>query len=176
MSVGRLEDDRVPADERGRDLPRRDRDREVPRRDHADDADRHAHAHVELVAAARTASSGPTGGGPRRPCSSVMSIASWTSPPASAFTLPISLRHQVGRARPCARVDELREAEEDLAALRRRHEPPVLERLLRGRDRAVDVLGAGLREDAERLARRRARCSRRSRRRRRRPTRRRCSS
>ena len=43
-SVGRvrrrLEDDRVPADERGQDLPRRDRDREVPRRDHADDADR----------------------------------------------------------------------------------------------------------------------------------------
>ena len=40
VSVGGLEDDRVPADERGRDLPRGDRDREVPRRDHADHADR----------------------------------------------------------------------------------------------------------------------------------------
>ena len=38
---GRLEDDGVPGDERGRDLPGRDRDREVPRRNDADDADRH---------------------------------------------------------------------------------------------------------------------------------------
>ena len=38
--------------------------------------------------------------------------------------------------------EELREAEEDLATLRRRDEAPVRERLLRGRDRAVDVLRA----------------------------------
>ena len=35
---------------------------------------------------------------------------------------------------------ELREAEEDLAAFRRGHEAPVLVRLLGGRDRAIDVL------------------------------------
>ena len=68
--LGRLEHDRVAADERRAELPGRDRDREVPRRDRADDADRHAHAHHELVAAARSASSGRTGAGPRRPCSS----------------------------------------------------------------------------------------------------------
>ena len=37
--LGRLEDDGVAADERGRELPGRDRDREVPGRDRADDAD-----------------------------------------------------------------------------------------------------------------------------------------
>src|SRR5206468_7607660 len=46
---------------------------------------------------------------------------------------------------------------EDLAALRRRHEPPLREGLLRDRDRAVHVLGAGAREDTDRLAVRRAR-------------------
>ena len=48
--LGRLQHDRVAADERRAELPRRDRDREVPRRDRADDADRHPHAHHELVA------------------------------------------------------------------------------------------------------------------------------
>src|SRR5207248_2936628 len=53
-------------------------------------------------------------------------------------------------------LEEPREAEEDLAALRRRYEPPLLVGLLRRRDRAVGVLGAGLREHADGLARRRA--------------------
>ncbi len=48
--------------------------------------------------------------------------------------------------------DELREAEEDLAALRRRDEPPVLVRGLRRGDGAVDVLRAGARERADQLA------------------------
>jgi hypothetical protein len=43
--------------------------------------------------------------------------------------------------------DELREAEENLAALRGGYEAPLFVRLLRCLDRPVDVLGAGLRED-----------------------------
>ena len=48
--LGRLEDDGVSADERGRELPGRDRDREVPGRDRADDPDRQPDGHLELVA------------------------------------------------------------------------------------------------------------------------------
>ena len=80
-----------------------------------------------------------------------MSIASWTSPPASAAHLPHLARHQVGQL-VLVLAQELAEPEEDLAALRRRHEPPVLERRLRRRDRAVDVGGARARERRERLA------------------------
>ena len=80
-----------------------------------------------------------------------MSIASWTSPPASASTFPISWVMSSVSSALCS-VDKLREAEEDLAALRRRDEPPLVERLLRGRDCAIDVLGAGAREDADQLA------------------------
>jgi len=65
--------------------------------------------------------------------------------------LPHLVRHQVGELGLVV-GDELREAEEDLASLRRGHEPPLLERLLRRRDRAVDVLRRRLREDADRLA------------------------
>ena len=69
-----------------------------------------------------------------------MSIASWTSPPASAFTLPIS-RVIRSESSGLALLEQLREAEQDVAALRRRHEPPVLPRRARGRDRALDVVG-----------------------------------
>ena len=60
-------------------------------------------------------------------------------------------RHQVGEL-VLVLHEELGEAEEDLAALRRRDEAPVLERRLRSRDGAVDVLGRRAREGAERLA------------------------
>ena len=48
--LGGLEDDAVPARERGKDLPRRNRHREVERRDHAAHADRAPEAHRPLLA------------------------------------------------------------------------------------------------------------------------------
>src|SRR5207249_4600227 len=54
-------------------------------------------------------------------------------------------------------ADERAEPEELLAALRSRDEAPILIRLLRGGYGAVDVLGGRLREDADRVAVRRAR-------------------
>ena len=151
----RLEDDGVPADERGQDLPGRDRDREVPRRDHSDDADRLAHAHVELVA--------ELGRGrlPEEPPALAAHVVGHVDglldvPARLGQHLAHLVRHQL-RQVLLALGQELREAEEDLAAPRRGHEPPVLVRLLRGRDRSVDVLGRGAREDADRLAVRGAR-------------------
>ena len=85
------------------------------------------------------------------------------------------VRHQVGEL-VLVLDEELREAEEDLAALRRGDEPPVLVCRLRRLDRAIDVVGAERGNVADQLAVGRARATRRSRRRRRRPTRRRCSS
>ena len=173
--VGRgLEDDGVPGDERRGDLPGRDRDREVPRRDDADDADRHAHRHLELVLELRR----------RRLAEQAPALAAHVEAHVDRFLdvaaglglhLPHLVRHEVGELGLVV-GDELREAEEDLAALRRRNEAPVLVRRLRGRDGAVDVLRAGAREDADRARRRPGSSTRTSRRRRRPPTRRRCSS
>ena len=59
--------------------------------------------------------------------------------------LPHLARHQVGQL-VLVVAQELGEAEEDRAALGRRHEPPVLERRLRRGDRALDVGGARARE------------------------------
>src|SRR5581483_7734077 len=70
--------------------------------------------------------------------------------------LPHLARHQVGERRLLL-LEQVSEAEQYLAALRSRHEPPLRERLLRDRDRAVDVLGAGAREDTDRLPGRGAR-------------------
>src|ERR671910_213364 len=71
-----------------------------------------------------------------------MSIASWTSPPASASTLPISRLISSVSSSFCS-------------SSRRGDEPPLLERRLRGVDGAVDVLGGRAREAPERLAGRR---------------------
>ena len=146
----RLEDDGVPGDERGRDLPGRDRDREVPRRDDADDADRHPDGHLELV---------PKLGRGRLP-EEAPALAAHVVAHVDRFLhvaaglglhLPHLVRHEVGELGLVV-GDELREAEEDLAALRCRDEAPLRERRLRGRDRAVDVVGAGAREGADQLA------------------------
>ena len=123
----RLEDDRVAADERGRDLPGRNRDREVPRGDHADHADRHAHAHVELVAELR--------GG--RLAEQAPALARHVEAHVDRFLdvaaglgehLPHLARHQQ-RQLVLVLADERAEAVEDLAARRRRDEPPLLVRL-----------------------------------------------
>src|SRR4029077_11125713 len=70
--------------------------------------------------------------------------------------LPHLVRHQVGERRLLL-LEQAREAEEDLAAFRRGHAPPLREGSVRARARAVDILDAGAREDADRLAVRRAR-------------------
>ena len=62
--------------------------------------------------------------------------------------------HQLGQL-VLLLLEQAREAEEHVAALGSGHEPPLLERGLRGGDGAVDVLGARAREGAERLAGRR---------------------
>ena len=59
--------------------------------------------------------------------------------------------HQLGQLLLLV-LEQAREAEQDLAALRRRHEPPLLEGLLRRCDGTIDVFRAGAREAAERLA------------------------
>ncbi len=154
--VGRgLEDDRVPGDERGRDLPGRDRDREVPRRDDADDADRHAHRHLELVLQLRR----------RRLTEEATTLAGHVVAHVDRFLdvtarlrlhFPHLVRHEVGEV-GLVLGHELGEAEEDLATLRRGDEAPVLVRSLRSGNGAVDVLGPGTREDADEVSVGRAR-------------------
>ena len=135
-----------------------------------------AHAHRELVAQLATASSGRTGAGPRRPCrSSCRSLPGRRRRPRRS-TLPISRAHQLGELVLVARSSSAGEAEEDLAAPRRRHEPPLLVGRLRRRDRAVDVLRRRTSGRCRASRRSRGSATRRSRRRRRPPTRRRCSS
>ena len=65
--------------------------------------------------------------------------------------LPHLVRHQVGQL-GLVLDEELREAEEDLATLRRRHESPVLERRLCSCDCPVYIKLARLGEDANYLA------------------------
>ncbi len=133
-----LEDDGVAADERRHDLPRRDGDGEVPRRDHADHADGLPDAHLELV--------GQLGG--RRVAEESTSFAGHVVAHVDRFLdvaarlgehLPHLARHEL-RELVLVLCHERAEAEEDLAALRRRYEPPGRERLLRGGNGTVDVV------------------------------------
>ena len=122
--LGRLQHDGVAADERGRELPRRDRDREVPRRDRADDADRHADAHHELVAELRRGRLAEQA--PALAAHVVAHVDRFLDVAAGLrLDLPHLAGHQVGELRLVA-LEQLREAEEDVAALGRRHEAPVL--------------------------------------------------
>ena len=151
----RLEDDGVPRDERRRDLPGRDRDREVPRRDDADHADRHPHGHLELVPKLRR--SGLAEEPPTLAAHVEAHVDRFLDVAARLrLHLPHLVRHQV-RELGLVVGHELREAEQDLAALGRRDESPVLERRFRGGDCAVDVLSARAREGADQLAVGRAR-------------------
>ena len=167
----RLEDDRVAADERGRDLPRGNRDREVPRRDHANHADGHPYAHVELVAKLRR----------RRLAEEPPPLAGHVEAHVDRFLhvsagfrkhLPHLTRHQE-RELVLVLTDEGAEAVEHLAAGGRRHEAPLLVGLAGGGDGPVDVVRARAWEGPDQLARRRRAALERSRRRRRPPTRRR---
>jgi len=148
--LGRLQDDGVAADERRRKLPRGDRDREVPRRDRADDADRHAHAHHELVAQLRR--SRLTEQAPALAAHVVAHVDRFLDVAARLrLDLPHLTGHQVGEARLLA-LEDLREAEEDVAALGGRHEAPLLPRGLRRLDGAIDVGGGRARELLDHLA------------------------
>ena len=147
---GRLEDDGVSGDERGRDLPGRDRDREVPRRNDADHADRHPDRHLELV---RELGRGRL---PEEAPAFAAHVVAHVDRFLHVATrlgahLPHLVRHEV-RQFGLVVGHKLREAVEDLAAFRRRDEPPLRERLLRHLDRAIDVVGAGAREGADQLA------------------------
>ena len=107
----------------------------------------------------------------RRPCRS----PSCTSPRVSARILPISRVIRSASA-SFSSVNELGEAEEDLGAPRRGHEPPLLVGRLRGRDRPVHVLRRRTSGTCRAARRSPGSATRRSRRPRRRPTPRRCSS
>jgi hypothetical protein len=150
-----LEDDRVAADERGRDLPAGDSDGEVPGRDRTDDSDRQADAHLELVRhlrGRRLSEHAPALTG------HVVGHVDGFLDVAASFGAHLAhlLHHQVGEL--VLVLDErLRDAEEDLGALRRRDEAPALVGLLRGFDRPVCVLGRRPRELADQVARGRIR-------------------
>src|SRR5262249_10004304 len=121
----------------------------------ADDTDRLAHAHVPLVAQLgrrRVAEEAPAlAGHVVRDVDRLLDVAA-----RLGLHLPHLARHQIGE-RGLLLLEEAREPEEDLAALRGRPHPPLRDRLLRDRDRAVDVLDPGAREDTDRLAGRWAR-------------------
>ena len=127
----------LPQTSAGRELPGGDRDREVPRRDRADDADGHPHRHLELVAQL----------GGRRLAEEAAALAGHVDRHVDRLLdVAAGLRehlahlaaHQLGQL-VLLLLEQAREAEEDVAALRRRHEPPLLERGLRRLDGAVDV-------------------------------------
>ena len=148
--AGGLEDDRVAADEGGRDLPARDGDGEVPRRDRADDPDRHADAHLELVRHLRR----------RRLAEEAATLAGHVEGHVDRL-LDVAARlgahlahlahHQLGQL-VLALDEALRDPEEDLATPGRRRQAPALVRFLRGLDRAIDVVHGRARERPDRLA------------------------
>ena len=124
----RLEDDGVAADERRDDLPRRDRHREIPRRDDRADAERLAHRHRELVAQLRrhrlAVLAAAFAGHEERHVDRFLHVA-------ARFVEDLAhLARHVARERFLAVGDELRGAEQNLRAPRRRHQPPVLVRPL----------------------------------------------
>ena len=148
--LGRLQHDGVATHERRAQLPGRDRDREVPGRDGADDAHRHPDAHHELVAKL----------GRRRLAEEAPTLAAHVVAHVDRFLdvasglrlhLPHLTRHELGQL-GLVLLEELREAEEHVAALRRGHEPPALPRFESGVDRPVDVLGRRAREGLDHLA------------------------
>ena len=145
----RLQHDGVPADERGRELPGGDRDREVPGRDRADDADRHPHRHLELVAQLRgrrlAEEAAALAGHVDRHVDRLLDVAAGLREHLAHLAA-----HQL-RQLVLLLLEQAREAEEDVAALGRRHEPPLLERGLRRLDGAIDVLGRRAREGPDRL-------------------------
>jgi hypothetical protein len=148
--LGRLQHDRVPGHEGRRQLPGGNGDREVPRRDRADDADGHPHRHLELVAQL---------GRGRLPEEAPALAAHVQGHVDRLLDVAAGLRehfahlaaHQLGQL-VLLLLEEPGEAEEDVAALGRGHQAPLLEGGLRGGDRAVDVLGGRAREGGERLA------------------------
>ncbi len=151
----RLEDDGVARDERRQHLPGRNRDREVPGRDRADDPDRLADRHVELVPELRRR------GLSEEPAPLAAHVVAHVDrfldvSPGLRLDLPHLVGHELGQLR-LVLLEEVGEAEEDLAASRRGHQAPVLVRGLGRLDRAIDVVCSRPREDAEHLAVGRAR-------------------
>ncbi len=148
----RLQHDGVATDQRGTELPRGDRDREVPRRDRADHTDRHAQAEHRLVAQLRR---GRLAEQPPALAAHVVGHVDRLLHVAAGLGLhlPHLARHQL-RELGLRALELLREAEQDVAALRRGHEAPLLPGRLRGGNGAVDVRRARARERLDDLARR----------------------
>ena len=138
-----------PQTSAGSELPGGDCDREVPRRDRADDADGHPHRHLELVPQLRgcrlAEETAPFTGHVDRHVDRLLDVA-----PGLREHLAHLAAHQLGQLVLLV-LEQAREAEEDVATLRRRREPPLLERGFRCFDGAVDVLGARAREGSERV-------------------------
>ena len=140
----------LPQTSAGTELPRRDRDREVPRGDRADHAHRHPDAHHELVAELRRR--GLAEEPPALPAHVVAHVDRFLDVAAGLrLHLPHLAGHQVGEL-GLTLLEQLREAEEDVAALGRRDEAPVLPGLARRRDRALDVGRRRAREGLDHLA------------------------
>ena len=180
--LGRLEDDRAAAGQRGPELPGRHQQREVPRDDLPDDADRLLEREGQVAR---------PGWAQRERDRVALDLRR----PARHVVEQVGGERDVGDARDRHRLavverleqrqlvavleDQVAEAVHDLAALGRRHAPPravLVEGRACGAHRAVDVLGAALGHVREHFLGRRVDASRTSRPTRSRPTRRRSAS
>ena len=141
----------VAGDQRGEELPRRDRHGEVPGRDHGADAQRLADGHGELVGQLRG------DGRPEQAAAFAGSVVAAVDGFLHvAAGLLDDLAHLAGHVAGVfflARDQELRSLVQHLGAARRRHQTPLLERLLGGLDGVVHVFLAGFLEDADHFAR-----------------------
>src|SRR3954470_3791031 len=145
--LGRLENDRVPGGQCGRDLPREHQQREVPRDDLPRDADRAwtliRERVLELV----------------RPAGVVEEVRSRERQVDVSGFLDRLAAVQGLEHRELARafLEDPRDPEQVLRAFRRRHaRPAVVERSARRRDRLLDLRGRRLADLGERLLGRRA--------------------
>ena len=136
-----LDHRRVAADERREQLPGRDGDREVPGRDDPDHADRPADGHRELVGHLRrhglAEQAAPLAGHVVRDVDRLLHVAA---------RLGQDLAHLAGhepRELFLVLGQEARDAEEDLAALRRRHGAPAGEGALAAATAASTSAGPG---------------------------------
>ena len=122
----RLEHDRVAADQRGNDFPRRDRHRKIPRRDDRADAQRLADRHRELVA--QLGRDGLAVLPPPFTRDEEGHVDRFLHVAARLVEHLSHLARHVAGERLLAVGNQLRGAEQDLRASRRGHQTPVLDR------------------------------------------------
>ncbi len=145
--LGRLEDARVPAHERGKHLPRRNRERKIERCDDPGDADRPAKAHRPLVPQLRRHGVAEETAPFRRRV--VRSVDPFLHVAARlGERLAHLARHQV-RDLVLSPGEEVADAAKHLATFRCRRATPDVEPAFRRAHRAVDVLRGGERKLAD---------------------------